>query len=268
MLDIQKLENDLQSDCSACCGLCCSALYFAKIDGFPEDKVAGKACLHLRCDYQCNIHHQLMKKGYHGCIGYDCMGAGQKLTQLMNPNKIHIEPMQKLMMQYYPLVYELQQIVGYLVEAYHLPYAKAYTNQLESFLYQHEQFYEQGVEHLSQPAIDRYRSDVNEVLKAICKNVQEVLTPSFTAKQMLLGKHFKKADLSGVDFSMRICIGADFRGCRLSHTNFLGCDVRDAHVEHTDLRDCLFLTQRQVNVMKGNASTQLAKHLKKPNHWL
>ena len=42
------LASNLKIDCEKCFGFCCSALYFAKAEGFPEDKVAGKPCMNLK----------------------------------------------------------------------------------------------------------------------------------------------------------------------------------------------------------------------------
>lgn len=75
-----RLEN-LKVDCLKCSWLCCTALFFSKMDGFPENKVAGKPCTKLQGNYNCKIHNQLEKLNMKGCIGYDCFGAGQHVTQ-------------------------------------------------------------------------------------------------------------------------------------------------------------------------------------------
>ncbi|WP_341398813.1 GNAT family N-acetyltransferase [Clostridium cadaveris] len=46
------------------------------LDGFPENKKAGKPCKKLQDNYRCKIHHELEKCNMKGCIGYDCFGAG------------------------------------------------------------------------------------------------------------------------------------------------------------------------------------------------
>lgn len=75
------LASNLKIDCEKCFGFCCSALYFAKAEGFPEDKVAGKPCMNLKEDFKCKIHESLSKKGLKGCTTYECFGAGQKIAQ-------------------------------------------------------------------------------------------------------------------------------------------------------------------------------------------
>ena len=56
------LASNLKIDCEKCFGFCCSALYFAKAEGFPEDKVAGKPCMNLKEDFKCKINESLSKK--------------------------------------------------------------------------------------------------------------------------------------------------------------------------------------------------------------
>ncbi len=81
--DKGRLEQ-LKIDCSKCSGLCCTALFFSKIDGFPENKKAGKPCTNLENNYRCKIHHELEKSNMKGCIGYDCFGADTRDTNFNN----------------------------------------------------------------------------------------------------------------------------------------------------------------------------------------
>ena len=49
--------------------------------GFGHDKPAHEPCRHLQADFRCTIHGQLAQSGYPGCAGFDCFGAGQRVTQ-------------------------------------------------------------------------------------------------------------------------------------------------------------------------------------------
>jgi len=49
--------------------------------GFGHDKAAHEACRHLQADFRCGIHAHLAESGYPGCAGFDCFGAGQRVTQ-------------------------------------------------------------------------------------------------------------------------------------------------------------------------------------------
>jgi hypothetical protein len=74
-------DASLRADCGRCVGLCCVALAFDRSPLFAQDKPAGQACTHLRAD-RCSIHASREKNGYAGCVSYDCLGAGQLVTQL------------------------------------------------------------------------------------------------------------------------------------------------------------------------------------------
>jgi hypothetical protein len=69
------------ADCSRCCGLCCVAPAFLAVQGFGRDKPAETPCLHLTRAGRCTIHARRTALGYTSCIGFDCFGAGQWITQ-------------------------------------------------------------------------------------------------------------------------------------------------------------------------------------------
>jgi len=72
---------DLNADCDRCVALCCMALAFDRGDSFAIDKAAGAACPHLDMAYRCDIHADKGRRGFSGCIAYDCLGAGQRVSQ-------------------------------------------------------------------------------------------------------------------------------------------------------------------------------------------
>lgn len=67
-------------DCTACAALCCMAFAFEPGGDFPIDKPAGLPCPNLSGD-RCAVHARRAALGFHGCIGFDCLGAGQRVTQ-------------------------------------------------------------------------------------------------------------------------------------------------------------------------------------------
>ncbi|MBL4811357.1 MAG: hypothetical protein JKX69_03120 [Rhodobacteraceae bacterium] len=70
------------ADCGACVALCCVALAFDKGQKFAEAKPAGTPCRHLARDgVLCTIHDRLHMDGFSGCVAYDCLGAGQRVSQ-------------------------------------------------------------------------------------------------------------------------------------------------------------------------------------------
>jgi len=71
----------LRADCARCAALCCVGLAFDHSDFFAYDKPAGVACRHLGSNDRCGIHPQLEQRGFAGCVWFDCLGAGQRVTQ-------------------------------------------------------------------------------------------------------------------------------------------------------------------------------------------
>jgi hypothetical protein len=75
-----QLPAHLKADCSACVALCCVIPPFDAAQGFGFDKPAESPCHHLCADHRCGIHDALIPSGFEGCVAFDCLGAGQRLT--------------------------------------------------------------------------------------------------------------------------------------------------------------------------------------------
>jgi hypothetical protein len=71
---------DFRANCTACAALCCMALAMDKSEAFAIDKPAGLPCPNLDA-HRCKIHKTLEWEGFPGCRAYDCLGAGQRVTQ-------------------------------------------------------------------------------------------------------------------------------------------------------------------------------------------
>lgn len=74
-------STDLRADCARCAALCCVALAFDRSALFGLDKPAGEPCPHLEACGRCRIHAERAQRGFGGCVGYDCLGAGQRVTE-------------------------------------------------------------------------------------------------------------------------------------------------------------------------------------------
>ncbi|KQW52266.1 MULTISPECIES: hypothetical protein [unclassified Roseateles] len=77
-----QLPAHLKADCSACVALCCVIPPFDAVQGFGFDKPAETPCQHLCGDHRCGIHDALIERSFAGCVAFDCLGAGQRLTSL------------------------------------------------------------------------------------------------------------------------------------------------------------------------------------------
>jgi hypothetical protein len=73
---------DLVSDCANCAGLCCELTTFEASEDFAFDKPSGQRCLHLSATARCAIHTEREQRGFRGCVGYECFGAGPRATSL------------------------------------------------------------------------------------------------------------------------------------------------------------------------------------------
>ena len=61
-------------------------------------------------------------------------------------------------------------------------------------------------------------------------------------------------------------IAADLRDSDLSGADLLGADVRDALLDGADLSKALYVTQPQLNAVRGNPVTRLPSDLEMPSH--
>jgi hypothetical protein len=77
-------RHALVADCTRCIGLCCVAFAFDRGSSFGLDKEADVACHHLAFSSAgggaCSIHPRRAEYGFLGCVRYDCLGAGQRVT--------------------------------------------------------------------------------------------------------------------------------------------------------------------------------------------
>lgn len=71
----------LRADCTRCAALCCVVPAFSRAQGFAIDKPNGVPCPNLAGDDRCRIHADRVAAGFAACIAYDCLGAGQRVTQ-------------------------------------------------------------------------------------------------------------------------------------------------------------------------------------------
>lgn len=78
---------DLRPDCARCQALCCAAPAFDRSEEFAIDKPACVACPNLDAKLLCRIHDRLDRAGFHGCVIYDCLGAGQRVVQELFPGR-------------------------------------------------------------------------------------------------------------------------------------------------------------------------------------
>ncbi len=265
-----KMWEQMKSDCSQCSGLCCTALFFSKMDGFPKDKIAGKPCINLLEDYRCKIHSQLEKQKMKGCIGYDCFGAGQQVTQIIYKGQTWrtLAKQSQEIFDVFCAVFRMYQMRYFLAESMLIIPAEPIREDIQSLLEENIEICQSAPKDILSFDIESYRQRVNPVLRKVCTLLQQTLhSDEKQSSKVFMGKSLKGRDMSGLDFSTKILIGADFSNGTFNGTIFLGADTRDTNFSNADLSEAVFLTQGQINSAKGNRNTKIPRHLYYPITW-
>lgn len=245
----KELEESLKINCSKCFGFCCTALYFSKNDGFPVDKEGGKPCVNLMEDFKCKIHNDLTKKGLKGCIAYDCLGAGQKVASVTYNGHSFREnkELAKEMFDVFIIMTKLHEMLWYLNESLRLDIDNSLKSSIKDMLNKTLDVTNLDAKSLLSFDLEFHRDNVNILLEKVSefirRKAQKGNKPNFKCKKMIGGRK----NLIGQNLCKQNLVGADFRGAELSYS--------------------IFLTQMQLNVMKGDLNTKIPVYLKKPQSW-
>jgi hypothetical protein len=142
--------STLRGDCAQCAALCCVALAFDRSPLFAFDKLAGEPCANLSAKGRCTIHVERAAKGFAGCEAYDCLGAGQAVTQgLFGGRNWRDDPaLLAPMMRAFAVLRPAHEALALLREARRLPLPAVAARRLEA------------AEHELDPAEGWTRSDV------------------------------------------------------------------------------------------------------------
>ncbi|MFP7732413.1 pentapeptide repeat-containing protein [Priestia aryabhattai] len=267
-------RNNLRSDCSKCFGLCCVALPYARSADFAFDKDGGTPCRHLQSNYSCSIHKNLITTGFKGCVGYECFGAGQRVSQIIyegnswRDNKTRA----KEMFDVFPIIQQLHEMLWYLSEALDFQATKPIHNDLKITFEETEHLIEQSPQDILKIDVHEHRMKVNGLLL----RTSELVRPKTATKKLgkklkrscdYIGANLRKANLRGANLRGALFIAADLREADLRLTDLIGADFRDADLSGADLAGSIFLTQAQMNAAKGNVHTKLPANLAIPRHW-
>lgn len=266
-----KNNDSLRADCLNCFGLCCVALPYAKSADFAVDKEAGTPCPNLQSDFRCGIHKNLRNEGFRGCVGYECFGAGQKVSQITYKGQDWRDDpsLAKEMFEVFPIMQQLHEMLCYLNEALSLEEAQRISKELKSALEETEQLTTLSPSSILELNIPAHRAMVNELLLRTSELVRaRISTKKNIKKRDFIGAKLKGADLRGTNLRGALLIAADLRKSDLRKADLIGADLRDADLRGANLTDSLFLTQAQVNSAKGDRTTKLPTALKRPAHWI
>ncbi|MGH3239153.1 MAG: pentapeptide repeat-containing protein, partial [Spirillospora sp.] len=198
-------REDLNADCANCFALCCTALPFAKSADFAIDKAAGEPCRNLLADHRCGIHTSLRERGFQGCTVFDCLGAGQKVSQLTFGGRDWRHggtDVARDMFRVFPVMWQLHEALWYLEEARTLPAAEPVRDDLRKAL--------DHVARLSQGSpgelIGLDLPKVRERVNVLLLHVSELARAGIPGREDRRGADLAGAKLKGADLR-----GADLR---------------------------------------------------------
>lgn len=261
----------LRADCGKCFALCCVALNITKSADFALDKPAGQPCVNLRDDDRCGIHAHLRERGFSGCTVFDCLGAGQKVSQhTFRAVSWRQDPdTARRMFAVFPIMRQLHELLWYLTDALALPAAEPVHVELRRALDETDRLTHADAQAVLDVDVAALRNRIN----ALLTRASELARAQAPARKRnhrgadLIGAKLAGVDLRGANLRGALLIAADLRKADLRLADVIGADLRDADLRGADLRDCLFLTQAQLDSAKGDPATRLAPGFAHPAHW-
>jgi uncharacterized protein YjbI with pentapeptide repeats len=262
-------RSDLRADCSRCAALCCVAPAFSASADFAIDKPAGRPCRNLLRDHRCSIHDNLRGRGFPGCVGYDCFGAGQHITQVVFGGRDwRGDPdLATDMFTLLPVVRQLHEMLWYLADAAEREAARPLRAAVERARADVRELVESPVDDLVRLDVGPHRARVGALLQQVSDLVRAEHVGPDRRGADLVGARMRGADLHGAGLRGARLIGADLRGADLRTADLLGTDLRAADLAGADLTGALFLTRSQLDAAAGDATTRVSPPLTPPAHW-
>lgn len=266
---LRDARAHLVADCGRCRALCCVGPAFTRSADFPIAKPAGTPCPNLRADHRCSVHDTLLDRGFRGCVGYDCFGAGQHLSATGAAGRAD-GAADDVAHAALPAVRLLRELEWYLVEVLAHPAAAAVHAPARTAL--------ADVRAAGPQAAHDLRAAVGPLLQAASDAVRSVAGTAGNAGTAgtagpdrsgadLAGRDLRGADLRRGTLRGALLLGADLRRADLREADLLGADTRGADLRGADLRGALFVTRTQLDAARGDAATRLPSWAVRPAHW-
>lgn len=270
-----KIRHSLQADCQSCFGLCCTALNIVASSDFAINKPAGTPCPNLQDNYSCHIHSQLRETGFKGCTVFDCLGAGQQVSQVTfhgqdwRQSREHADKMFRV----FPIMEQLYEMIAYVAEALSYQVDNMLYEQLLAQLKHLQQTIAQDADTLLALDMVAIRMPINALLLQTSEQIRQHSVKGKTSRNLnqrgadWMGKNLKGKDLRATDLRGSYLIATNLQDANLQGVDFIGADLRDTNLRGADLSTSLFLTQMQINAAQGDRSTKLPPYIKRPAHW-
>lgn len=276
----KNIRESLRADCSQCIGLCCTALNLIASSDFAINKPEGSPCVNLQSDYRCHIHAHLREEGFKGCTVFDCLGAGQVVSQVTFKGQSWRDDPEigARMFQVFPIMEQIHEMIAYAAEALSYELPQDLSEKLNVQLKELQSLTKRDADHLLSLDIVMYRFPLNGLLSETSKYIRERLTSTLSNPKKAkdcnheradwIGKNLSGQDLKAVNLRGAYLIAADMSKADLRGVDFIGADLRDADLREADLSTSMFLTQMQMNSAKGDEETLLPPHIQRPSHWI
>ncbi len=155
-----------------------------------------------------------------GCLGYDCLGAGQFAVQKNVPAN-------QDMFAVYRKLFSLHQMLWYLGEALLQKETASFHGELQMLIQTLDTVRRQPWKTVLTADIDSLHEQTNRLLK---KTMQQKQLRHPSPHKHPMGKRFTNKRLRSTDFSMKSLLAADLSGCDLQGSCFLGSDMRDCRI--------------------------------------
>ena len=265
-------EIELEADCARCFGLCCVALAFSASADFAIDKPAGEPCPNLDAEFRCSIHGELRQRGFPGCTVFDCLGAGQQVSQVIFAgHDWRSDPsLAPQIFEVFARIRELHMLLWHLREALRLPAAQQLDRQLTRAFERIHGLTSGPPETILGLEMAAELRRVRDLLR----RASELARASVTGPRLdysnkdLIGANLAGANLRGANLRGAQLIGANLRQANLRLADLTAADLRDTDLRGADLSEALFVRQAQLDAARGDAETRLPAQLRRPTHWL
>ncbi|MGN8245899.1 pentapeptide repeat-containing protein [Cellulomonas soli] len=262
----------LRADCSRCAALCCIALPFHRSSEFAFDKAGGQPCRNLADDFRCRVHAELRPLGMAGCTTFDCLGAGQHVTQVGFGGRTWREDpsIAATMFGAFATVRRLHELLWYLADAVDREATAPLHGELREASVDVERLAARPPADLVE--VDQETAARGRASDALLRQASVLVraghpTAPRRAGADLVGARLRGADLRGADLSGALLLGADLQGADLRLADLRYADLRGADLRGADLSDSLYVIGPQLAAARGDDRTALPSTIARPPHW-
>ncbi|MFD1367435.1 pentapeptide repeat-containing protein [Actinoplanes sichuanensis] len=190
------------------------------------------------------------RRGFPGCVVFDCFGAGQRITQdTFGGRDWRSAPeLAGDMFAVLPVVRQLHELMWYLTEALKLDEARRLHPKLRAALDETDVLAGSDPGGLRKLDVEAYRVRVVPLLRRASEMARSRAggrRPDHSGAQ-LIGRRLRGADLRGASFRGALLIGTDLRDADLRRADFTGADMRGTDLRGANLDGAIFLTASQL----------------------